>query len=175
MAEPIPGVCEVPDAATHDYVLTHTMIRIKDREKSLDFYTRILGMRLARTIDFPEWKFSLFFLQARGNGEPAADTAQTFARPGLLELTYNWGSEDDTAFRPHSGNEEPKGYGHICIAVPDIEAACRRFDELGVTFQKRLGAGGMKEIAFIKDPDGYWIEIVQPDLMDGVIAKATGG
>jgi lactoylglutathione lyase len=173
MAEQPRGVCEEPDVETHRYVLNHTMVRIKDAERSLDFYTRVLGMKLVSRFDFEEWKFSLFFLQARGNGAPASSTANTFSRPGLLELTYNWGSENDPDFQPHSGNEAPKGYGHICLGVPDIEAACRRFAELGVTFQKKLGEGGMKEIAFIKDPDGYWIEIVQPDLMPDLIAKAT--
>jgi lactoylglutathione lyase len=175
MAEASSAVCEHPDEETHRYVLNHTMVRIKDAERSLDFYTRILGMRLASKFDFEQWKFSLYFLQARGNGPDSGSSADaTFSAPGLLELTHNWGSEDDPNFHPHSGNDEPKGYGHICIAVPDIEAACRRFEKLGVTFQKRLGEGGMKEIAFIRDPDGYWIEVVQPDLMPGLIATATG-
>jgi lactoylglutathione lyase len=176
MADPMSAVCENPDQETHRYVLNHTMVRIKDAERSLDFYTRVLGMKLVSRFDFEQWKFSLFFLQARGNApQPASSATQTFSAPGLLELTYNWGSESDPEFQPHSGNEPPKGYGHICIAVPDIEAACRRFAELGVTFQKKLGEGGMKGIAFIKDPDGYWIEIVQPDLMPDLIANATAG
>jgi lactoylglutathione lyase len=174
MDEKPAGLCESPDPETHRYVLTHTMLRIKDPERSLDFYTRMLGMRLAQRLDFEEWKFSLYFLQARGNGESASSIRETFAAPGLLELTHNWGSESDAEFRPHSGNEAPKGYGHICIAVPDIEAACARFADLGVPFQKRLGEGSMKDIAFIKDPDGYWIEIVEPGRMPGLIAAAGG-
>jgi lactoylglutathione lyase len=174
MQESSSAVCRDPDVETHQYVLTHTMLRIKDVEKSLDFYTRVLGMKLVSTFDFEQWKFSLYFLQARGNGrESAGGTEETFSLPGLLELTYNWGSENDPDFQPHSGNEPPKGFGHICIAVPDIAAACRRFESLGATFQKRLGEGGMKEIAFLKDPDGYWIEIVQPDVMPGVIEKVS--
>ena len=155
---------------TRDYVLTHTMLRIKDPARSLPFYTDVLGMRLVTQLDFDEARFSLYFLQPQGHADQAdGSLAQTFSRAGLLELTHNWGSEaDDSAM--HSGNEAPKGYGHICISVPDIGAACARFERLGVTFQKRLGEGGMKEIAFIKDPDGYWIEIVQPDLMDGLLA-----
>lgn len=158
---------------TASYTLTHTMLRIKRIEASLDFYTRILGMNVVAKHDFEQWRFSLYFLQAPGNGMLASSTSEAFSTPGLLELTHNWGSEEDPDFEPHSGNEAPKGYGHICIAVPDIEAACRRFTELGVVFQKKLGEGGMKEIAFIKDPDGYWIEIVQPSLMAKLIATAT--
>ena len=60
-----------------------------------------------------------------------------------------------------SGNEEPKGFGHIAITVPDVEAACARFERLGVTFKKRLTDGKMKSLAFILDPDGYWIEVVR--------------
>ena len=157
-------------AATERYVLTHTMLRIKDPARSLDFYTRVLGMRLVTRLDFDDRRFTLYFLEARGQGAaPDTGLAQTFGRPGLLELTHNWGSEDDDT-EMHSGNEAPKGFGHICIAVPDIAAACARFDRLGVPFRKRLGEGGMKEIAFIEDPDGYWIEIVQPDLMDALLA-----
>ena len=155
---------------TERYVLTHTMLRIKDPARSLPFYEDVLGMRLVTRLDFEAGAFSLYFLQARGHGDPAdGSLASIFSRAGLLELTHNWGSESDDS-QMHSGNEEPKGYGHICIAVPDIEAACARFERLGVTFQKRLGEGGMKQIAFIKDPDGYWIEIVQPDLMDRLLS-----
>ena len=152
-------------AATEGYVLTHTMLRIKDPARSLDFYERVLGMRMVRRLDFEQARFTLYFLQARGHPDPSdGSMAHTFSRVGLLELTHNWGTEDDDTTM-HSGNEAPRGFGHICISVPDIAAACARFEALGVTFQKRLGEGGMKGIAFIKDPDGYWVEIVQADLM----------
>ena len=159
---------------TDQYVLTHTMPRVKDLDRSLRFYREVLDMRLVKRFDFEEAKFTLCFLQPRGNKDQADGTVEsTFAVGGLLELTYNWGSEKDENLQMHSGNTEPKGFGHICIAVPDIEAACRRFDGHGVEFQKRLGQGGMKEIAFIKDPDGYWIEIVQPSLMQDLVGKAA--
>lgn len=158
-------------SATNDYKLTHTMLRIKDPARALDFYEKVLGFRLVTRLDFQDWRFSLYFLQPRGHEDCADGTlAQTFSRAGLLELTHNWGSEDDDSDM-HSGNTDPKGFGHICVAVPDIAAACARFERMGVTFQKRLGEGGMKDIAFIKDPDGYWIEIVQPDLMEGLLAQ----
>lgn len=157
--------------ATDQYVLTHTMLRIKDPERSLQFYREVLGFRLVTQLDFAEAMFSLYFLQPRGHTDCADGTvAQSFSRAGLLELTHNWGTEADESAM-HSGNSDPKGFGHICISVPDIEAACARFDAMGVRFQKRLGEGGMKEIAFILDPDGYWIEVVQPSLMEGLVGK----
>jgi lactoylglutathione lyase len=61
----------------------------------------------------------------------------------------------------HSGNSEPRGFGHIAITVADVEAACARFERLGVPFKKRLTDGKMRQIAFILDPDGYWIEVVR--------------
>ena len=156
---------------TDQYVLTHTMLRIKDPLRSLEFYEQVLGFRLVTRLDFEEARFSLYFLQPRGHADCADGTMEhTFSRMGLLELTHNWGSEADDG-EMHSGNSDPKGFGHICVAVPDIAAACARFEELGVRFQKRLGEGGMKEIAFILDPDGYWIEIVQPSLMDGLVGR----
>ncbi|TVP73886.1 MAG: lactoylglutathione lyase [Rhodobacteraceae bacterium] len=155
--------------ATDQFVLTHTMLRIKEPGRALNFYCEVLGFRLVTQLDFAEAQFSLYFLQPRGQGRAEHVTLeQAFGMPGLLELTHNWGSEDSET-EMHSGNSDPKGFGHICIAVPDIEAACARFDALGVSFQKRLGEGGMKQIAFIRDPDGYWIEIVQPSMMDALV------
>ncbi len=79
-----------------------------------------------------------------------------FPSPGVLELTHNHGTESDASFAGYaSGNDEPgKGYGHIAITVDDVQAACARFEALGVPFKKRLTDGVMKNIAFIKDPDG---------------------
>ena len=169
-------MADTTTAATDRYVLAHTMLRVKDLDRSLAFYGDVLGMRLVKRLDFEDSRFTLAFLQPAGHAEQVDGSLEsTFSAPGLLELTYNWGAEDDPDVKMHSGNEEPKGFGHICIAVPDIEAACARFEELGVAFQKRLGQGGMKEIAFIKDPDGYWIEIVQPDLMRQVVGSADRG
>jgi lactoylglutathione lyase len=158
-------------SATDNFVLIHTMLRIKDPARSLQFYQQVLGFRLVTKLDFEEARFSLYFLQPRGHTDCAdGSLGHTFSRMGLLELTHNWGTESD-ATEMHSGNSAPKGFGHICIAVPDIQAACARFEDMGVQFQKRLGEGGMKEIAFILDPDGYWIEVVQPSLMDQLLAQ----
>lgn len=82
-----------------------------------------------------------------------------------MELTHNYGTENDESFSYHNGNSEPRGFGHICFAVPDLAKAVAWFDENNVVFQKRPEDGSMKNIAFIKDPDGYWIEIVQPSTM----------
>ena len=75
------------------------------------------------------------------------------------------GCEGQADFRYHDGNAQPQGFGHICFAVPDLAAAIRWFDENGVAYVKRPEQGKMKDVAFVKDPDGYWIEILQPDLL----------
>jgi len=154
------------DSTTHGYRLSHTMLRIKDPRISLPFYQSVLGLVLVKQVDYPEWKFSLYFLADRMTAksmppEAAAVSSWMFEQTGMLELTHNWGTEADETMRIHDGNTPPQGFGHICVAVPDIAAACGRFDRLGVSFHKRLGEGGMRDIAFIKDPDGYRYEIVE--------------
>lgn len=162
-----PGVSSVTPSQTSGFVLNHSMLRVKEPKISLDFYTRIMGMRLLRKLNFPEMKFSLYFLHVGMPGENVPEaagdrTAWTFSQRGILELTHNWGSEDDADFKYHDGNTQPQGFGHICFAVPDLDAAVAWFDENKVTFVKRADQGKMKDVAFIKDPDGYWIEIVEP-------------
>jgi len=163
----VPGVTAAPEAATRGFVFNHTMLRVKDPLASLDFYTRVLGFTLVRRRDFDEARFSLYFLvlAADKGAIPAEEPARgewLLSQPGVLELTHNHGTEHDADFAYHHGNAEPRGFGHICVSVPDVEAACARFERLGVPFQKRLSDGRMKDIAFIKDPDGYWVEILQP-------------
>ena len=153
---------------TEGFVFNQTMLRIKDPERSLAFYRDVLGMTLLKKLDFPEMEFSLFFM---GYVTPADDpipedpldrTAYTFEQKALLELTHNWGTENNDSFEGyHNGNNDPRGYGHIGLSVPDVYRACSRFEELGVEFVKRPDDGKMKGIAFIKDPDGYWIEILE--------------
>ncbi|KTS77590.1 lactoylglutathione lyase [Pseudomonas oryzihabitans] len=161
----LPGVTAQPDAATREFVFNHTMLRVKNLETSLDFYTRVLGFTVVDHKDFPDAKFSLTFLALVDRDQIPADPAarQRWRRstPGILELTHNHGTENDASFSYHNGNSDPRGFGHTCVAVPDIRAACERFEQLGVAFQKRLTDGSMKEIAFIKDPDGYWVEVIQ--------------
>ncbi|KAI9716755.1 MAG: Lactoylglutathione lyase [Chrysothrix sp. TS-e1954] len=154
------GVTETnPDT----YRLNHTMIRVKDVEKSLAFYQDVMGMQLTRTSENKEASFNLYFLaygtQSAGSSANAVNPAA--AREGFLELTWNYGTEKDKDFKYHSGNEEPQGFGHICMSVDDIEAACKHFEEKNVSWKKRLTDGRMRHIAFVLDPDGYWIEIIQ--------------
>lgn len=163
----VPGVTARPEADTRDFVFNHTMLRVKDPAKALDFYTRVLGFTLVRKRDFAEARFSLYFLvlvpdPAQIPAEEPARGQWLLSQRGVLEFTHNHGTEDEAGFAYHHGNSEPRGFGHICVSVPDVEAACARFERLGVEFQKRLSDGRMKDIAFIKDPDGYWVEILQP-------------
>ena len=162
-----PGVSAAVPGQTSGFVLNHSMLRVKDPKVSLDFYTRVMGMRVLRKLDFPEMKFSLYFLHVGVSEENVPQdagerTAWTFSQRGILELTHNWGTEGDAGFHYHDGNAQPQGFGHICFSVPDLDAAIAWFDENKVAFVKRADQGKMKDVAFIKDPDGYWIEIVEP-------------
>lgn len=161
----IPGVAAQAPAETHGFVFNHTMLRVKDITASLDFYTRVLGYQLIDKRDFAEAQFSLYFLAyvPAGVTVPEDDTTRRVwmaGLPGVLELTHNHGTETQDGPVYHDGNSDPRGFGHLCVSVPALEAACQRFEELGVPFQKRLSDGRMKNIAFIKDPDGYWVEII---------------
>jgi lactoylglutathione lyase len=161
-----PGVAAPPAEAARGFVFNHTMMRVKDPAVSLAFYTGVLGLRVLRRLDFPEMKFSLYFLSHADADGPAPDdagerTAWTFGRRGVLELTHNWGTESDPAFKYHDGNAQPQGFGHICFSVPDLDAAIRWLDENQVTYVKRPEQGKMRDVAFIKDPDGYWVEIIE--------------
>ena len=133
------------------------MIRVKDAEASLKFYQEIMGMTLFTTKENPNNNFNLYFL-----GYPAGVDPQTQAhREGILELTWNYGTEKDPDFKYHNGNTEPQGFGHIAISVDNLDKACERFEEKKVNWKKRLTDGRMKNVAFILDPDDYWIEVIQ--------------
>ncbi|KAF0500651.1 Lactoylglutathione lyase [Gigaspora margarita] len=145
------------------YRFNHTMIRVKDPEASLKFYQEILGMKLINKVDFAESKFTLYFLAYCHEQLPETREEKNkyiFSREAVLELTHNWGTQDDPNFQYHNGNKDPRGFGHIAISVDNIEAACARFEKCGVNFIKKLQDGKMNNIAFISDPDGYWVEIV---------------
>ena len=123
--------------------ILHTMIRVGDLDRSLRFYTEVLKMKLLRKREFPQGKFTLAFV---GYGDEA-DSA-------VIELTYNWGVE-----KYDLGN----GYGHIAIAVEDVYRACAEIKQLGGKITREAGPmkGGTLAIAFVEDPDGYKIELIQ--------------
>lgn len=155
------------DPATSEFILSQTMLRIRDPERSVAFYRDVLGMTLLNKFDFPQMKFCLYFMAyLRPEDGPIPDDAAaraefTFRQKAAIELTHNYGTESDESFVGyHNGNEEPRGFGHIGITVPDVYAACERFELLGVEFVKRPDDGAMKGLGFIRDPDGYWIEIL---------------
>lgn len=94
--------------------------------------------------------------------ESANGVNPTADKEGILELTWNYGTQKDANFNYHNGNDEPQGFGHVCITVDDMKAACKRFEEKGVKWKKRMTDGRMKHIAFVLDPDNYWIEECRP-------------
>lgn len=160
---------------TTDFVLNQTMLRIKDPAKSIPFYEQVLGMTLIEKFDFPAMEFALYFMGYPTEPvpeNPAERAKWLFEQPALLELTYNYGTENDPDFSHHNGNEEPRGFGHIGISVPDVYAACDRFETLGVPFVKRPDDGAMRGLAFIQDPDGYWIEILSSKGLSDLILNA---
>lgn len=119
------------------------MLRVGDLQRSIDFYTKVLGMRLLRTTDRPEQKYSLAFVGYGSNPEHAE-----------LELTYNYGV---------SSYELGTAYGHIAIAVPDVVHTCALIKERGGVVTREPGPvkGGTSMIAFVQDPDGYKIELIE--------------
>lgn len=155
---------KVTDVST--YTMNHTMLRVKDIEKSLKYYKEVLGMTLMRTLENPGAGFNLYFLGYPGD-TPVVENGDISHKEGLLELTYNIGTETDESFHYHDGNSQPQGFGHICISVDNLDAACQRFEDLEVSWKKRLTDGRMKNVAFLLDPDGYWIEIVQNEKFTG--------
>jgi lactoylglutathione lyase len=125
--------------------ILHTMLRVGDLQRSIDFYTKVLGMKLLRTTDRPEQKYSLAFVGYGSNPEHAE-----------LELTYNYGVE-----RYELGT----AYGHVALGVDDVRAACDRIRAAGGNVTREPGPvkGGTTVIAFVTDPDGYKIELIQRD------------
>jgi len=136
------------------------MLRVKDPKRSVEFY-EFLGLSLVNKLDFPEWKFTNYFLAYNGSASLQGDRHWT-DRNAVLELTHNHGTENDPNYSVVNGNTEPhRGFGHIAISVDNIEAACKRIEDAGYAFQKKLTEGRMRHIAFAKDPDGYWVEIIK--------------
>ena len=132
--------------------LLHTMLRVGNLQRSVDFYTNVMGMSLLRTSENESQKYSLAFLGYGRNPEHAE-----------LELTYNWGVEQ---------YDLGTAYGHIAIGVPDAYAACEKIRANGGNVTREPGPvkGGTTVIAFITDPDGYKVELIQraEAMADGV-------
>jgi len=123
--------------------ILHTMIRVGDLDTSIRFYTEVLGMKLLRRKDYPEGKFTLAFVGYADESDSA-----------VIELTYNWDTENYDL-----GN----GFGHVAIGVEDIYATCERINASGGLITRKPGPmkHGSTVIAFVKDPDGYAIELIQ--------------
>jgi lactoylglutathione lyase len=139
----------------------HSMIRVKDPEKSLKFYRDTLGMSLLRTSVVEAAKFNLYFLgYTKDPNYKDNSCGDTSNRETMLELTWNYGTESDLDFHYHNGNDQPQGFGHLGITVPDVQEAMDRLEKDGVSIKKRKHEGKMKFIGFVLDPDGYWIEIL---------------
>jgi lactoylglutathione lyase len=123
----------------------HTMIRVGDLQRSVDFYTKLLGMKELRRRDVPDGKYTLAFL---GYGEGNAEGQ------GEIELTYNYGVEK---------NEIGNAFGHLAVGVPDVKAACEAVRAGGGKVTREAGPVkfGTTVIAFVEDPDGYKIELIE--------------
>ncbi|WP_244847930.1 lactoylglutathione lyase [Caballeronia sp. SL2Y3] len=123
--------------------LLHTMLRVGDLQRSIDFYTRILGMKVLRQSENPEYKYTLAFV---GYGDESENS--------VLELTYNWGVEK---------YEMGTAYGHIALEVNNAAEACDRIREAGGKVTREAGPvkGGKTVIAFVEDPDGYKVELIE--------------
>lgn len=123
--------------------LLHTMLRVGDLQRSVDFYTRVLGMRLLRQSENTEYKYTLAFLGYTEESEGA-----------VIELTYNWGVDS---------YEQGNAYGHIAIEVDDAAEACEKIRQGGGKVSREAGPvkGGNTVIAFVEDPDGYKIELIE--------------
>jgi lactoylglutathione lyase len=123
--------------------ILHTMLRVGDLQRSIAFYTEVLGMRLLRRHDYPDGRFTLAFVGFAPESEQAA-----------IELTHNW---DTPAY------ELGNGFGHVAIAVPDAAAACAEIKRRGGKVVREAGPmkHGSTVIAFVEDPDGYRIELIQ--------------
>jgi lactoylglutathione lyase len=125
--------------------LLHTMLRVGNLEKSLAFYTEVLGMKLLRREEYPDGEFTLAFV---GYGDESANT--------VLELTHNWET---------NRYEIGQGYGHIAVGVDDAAAACETIRQRGGNVVREAGPmmHGTVVIAFVEDPDGYKVELIECD------------
>lgn len=164
---------------TNKFTLAQTMMRVKDPKKSLHFYCNLLGMtQLCESHHGvgTDWGFTNYFLAHLHSVDPstlpadkqsqeAKDVMKHIFEP-VLELTHNHGTEDKPDFKYYNGNDTHeegmvRGFGHIGFLVDDLDAACQRLEEKGVAFKKKPADGMMRGLAFVYDPDNYWVEIIQ--------------
>ncbi len=133
-----------PAAQAGGFQMLHTMLRVLDLEKSLDFYVGKLGMTLLRKTDYPSGEFTLAFV---GYGDEKTNT--------VIELTHNWGQKEAYTIGT--------GFGHLALGVPDIYSVCKALEDAGVKIPRPPGPmkHGGSVIAFIEDPDGYKIELIE--------------
>lgn len=124
--------------------LLHTMLRVKDLDRSVEFYTKLLGMKELRRREVPDGKYTLAFV---GYGDEADNS--------VVELTYNWDQKD--------GYELGTGFGHLAVGLPDVYKACEDLKRAGAKITREAGPVkfGTTVIAFVEDPDGYKVELVQ--------------
>src|SRR3954454_22150850 len=124
--------------------LLHTMIRVKDLDRSVDFYTKLLGMQELRRREVPDGKYTLSFV---GYGDESSNA--------VIELTYNWDQKD--------GYDLGTGFGHLAVGLPDVYKACEDLKQAGAKIAREAGPVkfGTTVIAFVEDPDGYKVELVQ--------------
>jgi lactoylglutathione lyase len=148
-----------------------TMLRVKDPVKSVAFYRDVMGMTLIDKLEFPDMSFDLYFLTTLPAGDtyphtPGSDDAHRYLwtmKGATLELTHNYGTENDDSFKYHPGNQEKDGFGHIAFNCDDVYGSSAKLEEKGIQFKKKPDEGRMKGLAFVYDPDGYWVELVKRD------------
>lgn len=165
-----------------DWQWQQTMLRVKDPAASVPFYRDNFGLTLIACIRFPSHKFDLYFLASLPEGEPYTLDPHSQAaidylwegtygghKGAVLELTHNYGTQEQQGpvYHPGNGPQDPAiekpgrdGFGHIAFNTDDVHAACAKLELDGVKFKKRPNEGRMPNIAFVLDPDGYWVEIV---------------
>lgn len=165
---------QAPPAETKEFIMQQVMVRVKDPAASLKFYCDVLGMNLLMHREFPQWGFNVYFVSPCDPSlipsTPEEQWAFCMKMPGTIELTWNYGSEREEGMVYNTGNSDATGakdgqnvrggFGHLGITVPDVYEACERFQALGCEFTKTPNSGGMKGLAFVKDPDGYLIEVL---------------
>ncbi|RKL38944.1 hypothetical protein BFJ72_g7074 [Fusarium proliferatum] len=154
----------VPSNAGGLSIVNQYALRVTSATQSVSYYTENLGMKLIKTLENANGSSKTFLLGYPSTG-PFTGTEDLASREGLLALIWQGGENEIS--KVHNGNDRPQGFGHICVAVDNIDAACARLEGLNVAWKKRLTDGKMKNVAFLLDPDSYWIELVQNEGFTG--------